>query len=298
MSDVTVTKAVIPAAGLGTRFLPATKAIPKELLPIVDTPSIQLVIEEAARAGIRDIIVVTGRGKGAIEDHFDRAVELEAALQAKGKQDELQRVREAADLADVHFVRQHEPLGLGHAVAAARWHIGREPFVVLLPDDLIHPRVTLLADMLDAHRRTGASVVATLEVADDEISAYGCIEPGATDGALTRVVSVVEKPAPADAPSRLAVIGRYLFAPEIFDALGRIEPGVGGELQLTDAINVLAGEQAVFAYRFEQGRFDTGTPLDYLKAVVELGVEREDLGPAFRGWLEAFVSTGREQDPR
>jgi UTP--glucose-1-phosphate uridylyltransferase len=293
-----VTKAVIPAAGLGTRFLPATKSVPKEMLPIVDTPSIQLVIEEAARVGIRDIVVVTGRGKGAIEDHFDRAVELEVALQAKGKEDELRRVREPAALAEVHFVRQHEPLGLGHAVAAAERHVGHEPFVVLLPDDLIHPRVTLLADMLEAYRRTGGSVVAALEVADDEISAYGCIEPGAVDGTLARVLSVIEKPAPEDAPSRLAVIGRYLFTQDIFDALRRIEPGVGGELQLTDAINLLAGEREVFAHRFEQGRFDTGTPLDYLKTVVELGTERDDLGPAFRAWLDTFVAAGRERDPR
>ena len=298
MGDASVTKAVIPAAGLGTRFLPATKAVPKEMLPIVDTPAIQLVIEEAVRAGIRDVIVVTGRGKGAIEDHFDRAIELEAALEDKGKEDQLRRVRDTAKLAAIHFVRQQEPLGLGHAVAVAERHVGPEPFVVLLPDDLIHPRVTLLADMMGAHERTGRSVVATLEVSDEEISAYGCIEPGAEDGPLTRVVSVVEKPDPAVAPSRLAVIGRYLFTPDIFEALRRIEPGVGGEIQLTDAINLLAGEQDVFAYRFEHGRFDTGTPLDYLKATVELAAEREDLGPAFSEWLAGFVADRGRSAPR
>ena len=292
MGETRVTKAVILAAGLGTRFLPATKAVPKEMLPVVDVPAIQLVVEEAARAGIRDVIVVTGRGKVAIEDHFDRAIELEQALSAKGKDDELRRVRDPAALADLHFVRQQEALGLGHAVAAAESHVGGHPFAVLLPDDLIHPGIPVLARMLEGHARTESSVVAALEVSADEISAYGCIEPGAENGDLTRVVSVVEKPAPEVAPSRLAVIGRYVFTPDIFDALRRIEPGVGGEIQLTDAVNLLAGEREVFAYRFDRGRFDTGTPLDYLKATVELAAERENLGPAFRKWLAGFVDGG------
>jgi UTP--glucose-1-phosphate uridylyltransferase len=296
MGETTVTKAVIPAAGLGTRFLPATKAVPKEMLPVVDIPAIQLVVEEAARAGIRDVIVVTGRGKVAIEDHFDRAIELEEALAAKGKDEELRRVRDSAALADLHFVRQQEALGLGHAVATAERHVGGHPFAVLLPDDLIHPRVPVLAEMLVAHERTGSSIVAALEVSHEEISAYGCIEPGAANGAITRVLSVVEKPAPEVAPSRLAVIGRYVFTPEIFDALRRIEPGVGGEIQLTDAINLLAVEREVFAYRFDRGRFDTGTPLDYLKATVELATEREDIGPAFREWLTGFVAEGGVSD--
>lgn len=290
MGDARVTKAVIPAAGLGTRFLPATKALPKEMLPIVDTPAIQLVVEEAVRSGIHDILIVTGRGKGAIEDHFDRAIELEEALSGKGKEEELERVRLSASLADVHFIRQQQALGLGHAVAVSERHVGGEPFAVLLPDDLIHPSVPLLGDMLAGFDKTGSSVVAALEVSAEEISAYGCIEPGAADGSLVRVVSVVEKPPPEAAPSRLAVIGRYVFTPDIFDALRRIEPGVGGELQLTDAINLLAGEQEVFGYRFEEGRFDTGTPLDYLKATVQLAAEREDLGPAFRAWLTGFVT--------
>lgn len=296
MGQTTVTKAVIPAAGLGTRFLPATKAVPKEMLPVVDVPAIQLVVEEAVRAGIRDVIVVTGRGKVAIEDHFDRAIELEDALAAKGKDEELRRVRDAAALADLHFVRQQEALGLGHAVAVAERHVGGNPFAVLLPDDLIHQRFPLLSEMLEAHGRAACSIVTALEVSDEEISAYGCIEPGEENGALTRVLSVVEKPTPEAAPSRLAVIGRYVFTPDIFDALRRIGPGVGGEIQLTDAINLLAGEREVFAYRFDRGRFDTGTPLDYLKATVELAAEREDVGPAFREWLTAFVAEGGASD--
>jgi len=286
---MTVTRAVIPAAGFGTRFLPATKAVPKELLPIVDTPSIQLVVEEAARAGLHDIVIVIGPDKAAIRDHFGRAVELEAFLERKGKLPELERIRASAELANIRFVVQEEPLGLGHAVSVAEPAVAGESFAVLLPDDLMHPGVPLLEEMLAAHDRTGRSVVAALEVAEHEISAYGCIDPGPQDGSLIRVVSVVEKPAPEDAPSRLAVIGRYVFGPDIFDALRRIEPGVGGELQLTDAINLLAGEQEVFAYRFDHGRSDTGTPLEYLKTVVVLGSERADIGPALRTWLEGFV---------
>jgi UTP--glucose-1-phosphate uridylyltransferase len=285
-----VTTAVIPAAGFGTRFLPATKAVPKELLPIVDTPVIQLVIEEAVRAGIRDIVIVTGRVKTAIEDHFARGAELEAFLERKGKLAELDRVRAPGSPASVRFVVQDEPLGLGHAVSVVEHEVGGEPFAVLLPDDLMHPGVPLLAEMLDANARTGRSIVTALQVSATEISAYGCIEPGRVEGSLVRVLSVVEKPAPEDAPSLLAVIGRYVLTPDIFDALRRTEPGVGGEIQLTDAINLLANEQEVFAYRFDRGRFDTGTPLEYLKAIVELASEHDDVGPSFREWLADFVA--------
>ena len=284
-----VRKAVIPAAGLGTRFLPATKAQPKVMLPIIDVPSIQLVVEEAVRAGIEDVLIVTGRGQHSIEDHFDRSVELEVFLEEKGKFEELKRVREISEMAKVGFVRQQEALGLGHAVSVARSHVGDEPFVVLLGDDLIHPSVPLLRDMLGAHERYGRSVVAAMEVSKREISMYGCIEPEPVDDHLVRIISIVEKPPADEAPSNLAAIGRYVFTPEIFEALGRIEPGSGGELQLTDAINLLAQEQAVYAWRFDAGRFDAGNPLDYLKATVELAVEREDLGPEFRAWLAEFV---------
>jgi len=286
---VKVRKAVIPAAGLGTRFLPATKTVPKEMLPLIDTPSIQLVVEEAVRAGLTDILIITARDKGAIEDHFDRAPELEALLDARGKFDEAKQVRELSDLAQIHTVRQHEALGLGHAVGVAEAHVSGEPFAVLLGDDLIHPSVPLLREMLRVHERYGRSVLAGLEVARSEISAYGAIEPEMIEEDLARVRSVVEKPPADEAPSNLAAIGRYVFTPEIFEALRDTKPGHGGEIQLTDAINSLAQEQAVYAYTFEAGRFDAGNKLDYLKATVELAIERDDLGPAFSAWLADFV---------
>ncbi|MGE5225391.1 MAG: UTP--glucose-1-phosphate uridylyltransferase GalU [Planctomycetaceae bacterium] len=285
-----VRKAVIPAAGVGTRFLPATKAQPKVMLPVIDVPAIQLVVEEAVRAGIDDIVIVTGRNQASIEDHFDRAPELEAFLEEKGKFDELKSMRELASLASIHFVRQQEALGLGHAVATASAHVGDEPFAVLLGDDLIHPSVPLLREMLAAHEKYGRSVVAAMEVTRREITMYGCIDPEPADGEhLLRILSIVEKPSEEEAPSNLAAIGRYVFTPEIFDALRRTERGRGDEIQLTDAINTLAQEQAVYAYRFERGRFDVGNPLDYLKATVELAAERDDIGPDFRAWLAEFA---------
>jgi UTP--glucose-1-phosphate uridylyltransferase len=290
-----VRKAVIPAAGLGTRFLPATKAQPKVMLPVIDVPAIQLVVEEAVRAGLDDVLIVVGRDQSSIDDHFDRSPELEAFLEEKGKLEELATVRAISELAQVHTVRQREALGLGHAVAVAEAHVGDEPFAVLLGDDLIHPREPLLARMLAAHAERGRSVIAAMEVGRREIAMYGCIEPepidhGASEEGLVRIVSVVEKPDPDEAPSNLAVIGRYVFTPAIFDALRRIGPGRGGEIQLTDAINLLAGEEGADALAFSEGRFDVGNPLDYLKATVALACERDDLGAAFRVWLEGFVS--------
>src|SRR6184192_1168073 len=242
-------KAVIPAAGLGTRFLPASKSIPKEMLPIVDRPTIEYVVEEAVRAGIRDILVVNGRGKGPIEDHFDREPELELVLEQKGKHDLLKQVQALAELADLHFVRQHEPLGLGHAVSVARQHVGNESFAVLLGDDVMVDDAALLRSMIEIHDREQASVLALLEVELDEISAYGSAEVDPMDGDTFRLRSVVEKPKPEDAPSNLAVIGRYVLRPGIFNALDRIEPGAGGELQLTDAIGVLLREEVVIGRR-------------------------------------------------
>jgi UTP--glucose-1-phosphate uridylyltransferase len=271
-----VRKAVIPAAGLGTRFLPASKAIPKEMLPVVDRPAIQYVIEEAVRAGLRDVLVVTGRGKGAIEDHFDREPELEAALEKAGKGDLLEEVRALERLGDIHFVRQHEPLGLGHAVSVARPHVGDEPFAVLLGDDLMIDDSRLLRSMLDVHEREGASVIALLQVDPGDISAYGAAEVDG-DGDVVRLRSVVEKPAPDEAPSNLAVIGRYVFTPGIFAALDRIEPGAGGELQLTDAIGLLIRDESVFGRRFEHGRYDAGQKVDFLRANLELALDRPDL---------------------
>jgi UTP--glucose-1-phosphate uridylyltransferase len=284
-----VRKAVIPAAGLGTRFLPATKAQPKVMLPVIDVPAIQLVVEEAARAGIDDVLIITGRGQRAIEDHFDRNLELERFLEDKQKFDELKRIRQISDMAEVHYIRQKEALGLGHAVSVAQAHVGDEPFVVMLGDDLIHPSEPLLGEMLRAHDTFGRSVVAAMEVSKQEISLYGCIEPESFEEDLVRILSIIEKPSPEEAPSNLAVIGRYVLTPEIFDALRRTTPGRGGEIQLTDAINLLAQEQAVYAYRFEGRRFDVGNPLDYVKATVELGAERDDLGPEFRAWLAQYV---------
>jgi UTP--glucose-1-phosphate uridylyltransferase len=285
-----VRKAVIPAAGLGTRFLPATKAQPKEMLPLLDKPAIQYVVEEAVHAGLTDILIITGRGKRPIEDHFDRSIELEHFLESKGKFEELKQVREITDMASIHYIRQRDPLGLGHAVSVAEDHVGGEPFAVLLGDDIIAESNPLLSEMLRVHERYGRSVLAAMEVSRDEISLYGCIEPEfVEDDRLARVLSVVEKPEPENAPSNLAAIGRYVLTPEIFDALRNVEPGVGGEIQLTDAINALAQQQAVYAHVFEGGRFDVGNKLDYMKAMIELAIDREDVGKELKRWLADLV---------
>jgi UTP--glucose-1-phosphate uridylyltransferase len=286
---VKVRKAVIPAAGLGTRFLPATKAQPKEMLPIVDKPAIQYVVEEAVAAGLTDILIITGRGKRPIEDHFDRSIELEQFLEAKGKTDELKEVRAISDLASIHYIRQRDPLGLGHAVLSAEDHVAGEPFVVLLGDDLILEDSPLVDSMLKVHERYGRSVIAVQEVARDNIGLYGAIQPEFQEERLARVISIVEKPSPDEAPSNLAAIGRYVLMPEIFDCLRAIEPGKGGEVQLTDAINLLARQQAVYAYVFEGLRFDVGSKLDYLKAIIELAVDRDDLGEDLRDYLADLV---------
>jgi UTP--glucose-1-phosphate uridylyltransferase len=284
-----VRKAVIPAAGLGTRFLPATKATPKEMLPVVDKPAIQYVVEEAVGAGIEDILIITSRSKGSIEDHFDRSPELELELSRKGKDAELAEVRALAELADIHFVRQHEPLGLGHAVSVARSHVGDEPFAVMLGDDFMDGP-DLLASMIDAHLRLEATVLALLEVDGPEISLYGAAgySAGPEDG-VVRVESLVEKPPFEEAGTNLAVIGRYVFPPSIFEALERVEPGKGGELQLTDAIALLLPNEPVYGRVFSTGRFDTGNKLDYLKATVELALRRPDLGEPFRAWLDEHL---------
>jgi UTP--glucose-1-phosphate uridylyltransferase len=284
-----VTKAVIPAAGLGTRFLPATKAQPKEMLPVVDKPAIQYVVEEAVAAGIDDILIITGRNKRSLEDHFDRNFELEYQLQAKGKMGDLAEVVELAELADIHFVRQGEPLGLGHAVSVARKHVGNEPFVVMLGDDIMDEHSTVLKDMIKTFDEQGSSVVALMEVPHQDISAYGCAAVSDRDGALCRITEIVEKPAPEVAPSNLAVMGRYLFTPAIFHELEHVEPGVGGEIQLTDAIATLLAREPVFGYVFSEGRFDIGKKIDYLRATVELALQREDLGPEFRSFLAEVV---------
>ncbi|HEX9467259.1 MAG TPA: UTP--glucose-1-phosphate uridylyltransferase GalU [Acidimicrobiia bacterium] len=285
-----VKKAVIPAAGLGTRFLPVTKSLPKEMLPIVDKPSIQYVMEEAIAAGLTDVLIITGRGKGAIEDHFDRNVELEHALERSGKLDELAQVRVVSDFADVHFIRQRDPLGLGHAVSVARDHVGDESFVVILGDDIMVDGGALLRSMIEVHDREQASVLALLAVEPDEISAYGCAEYDDVGESFGRVRGVVEKPQPADAKSNLAVIGRYVFTPGIFAALDRITPGVGGELQLTDAIALLLDVEPVYGRVFTEGRYDIGQKLDFLRANIELALERPDLGPELAQYLRDLVA--------
>jgi UTP--glucose-1-phosphate uridylyltransferase len=289
MTSPKVTKAVIPAAGLGTRFLPATKAQPKEMLPVVDKPAIQYVVEEAVRAGIDDILIITGRGKRSLEDHFDRNFELEYYLEQRGKLDALDEIQALAEMADIHYVRQGEPLGLGHAVSVARKHVGDNPFVVMLGDDIMDRRSLVLEGMIATHEQYGRSVVALKDVAPDEISSYGCAKPEAVTDQLVRILDIVEKPQPAEAPSTLAVMGRYVFTPEIFDALERVAPGVGGEIQLTDAIALLLVDQAVYGYTFSDGRYDIGKKLDYLRAVVEIAIDSDELGGEFRELLREIV---------
>ncbi|HKN49260.1 MAG TPA: UTP--glucose-1-phosphate uridylyltransferase GalU [Actinomycetota bacterium] len=283
-----VKKAVIPAAGLGTRFLPATKSQPKEMLPIVDKPAIQYVVEHAVGAGIQDILIITGRGKRTIEDHFDRSFELEYRLEQSGKYEELKEVREISEMASIHYIRQKEPLGLGAAIGMAEPHVNGEPFAVLLGDDII-PEDNLLREMLDVYDRYGRSVIAVKEVPRSDISLYGSVEPEYVEDNLVRVVRIVEKPAPEEAPSNLAAIGYYVLTPEIFDALRETTPDKGGEVQLTDALNALAQQQAVYAYVFEGIRYDIGKKLDYLRATVEIAIDREDIGPEFRAILADLV---------
>ncbi len=284
-----VTKAVIPAAGLGTRFLPATKAQPKEMLPVVDRPAIQYVVEEAVQAGIDDILIITGRGKRSLEDHFDRNFELEHHLHEKGKDEDLIEIRKLADLADIHFVRQSEALGLGHAVSIARKHVGDNPFAVMLGDDIMVDDAELLTSMIRTYEEFQASVIALLEVPPADISAYGCVRPEPVRDRLVKVLDIVEKPEVERAPSNLAVVGRYVLTPEVFDALAGVEPGYGGEIQLTDALAVLARTQGVYGYTFEEGRYDIGKKVDYLRATVELALRREDLGPEFTEFLRTLA---------
>ena len=290
-----ITKAVIPAAGLGTRFLPATKAMPKEMLPVVDKPAIQYVVEEAVDAGLTDVLMVTGRNKNALENHFDHVSELEATLKAKGDTAKLAKVHESTDLADMHYVRQGDPLGLGHAVLRARMHVGNEPFAVLLGDDIIDARDPLLTRMLDEQVAQDASIVALLEVDPDSIHLYGAaaIEP-TDDPDVVRITGLVEKPAKADAPSNYAVIGRYVLKPEVFGILEQTPPGKGGEIQLTDALMTMAndveGTGGVYGVVFRGRRYDTGDKLDYIKAVIQLAADRDDLGPDLRPWLIEYAA--------
>ena len=286
-----VRKAVIPAAGLGTRFLPATKATPKEMLPVVDKPAIQYVVEEAVEAGLEDVLFITGRSKRPLEDHFDRNLELEEVLASKGDLERLAAVTASTNLGRIHYVRQGDPLGLGHAVLMAESHVGPEPFAVLLGDDLIDPRDPVLRSMLAVREQRGGSVICLMRVPRETISLYGCPAVVSTDRAdVLHVTDLVEKPDVAEAPSDYAVIGRYVLDPVVFDVLRATAPGRGGEIQLTDALRVLAGMPreaggGVHGFVFDGRRYDTGDRLSYLQAVITLAIEREDIGPDLRAWL-------------
>lgn len=290
-----ITKAVIPAAGLGTRFLPATKAMPKEMLPVVDKPAIQYVVEEAVAAGLTDVLMITGRNKNALENHFDRMTELEATLEEKGDLDRLEKVEFSNDLADMHYVRQGDPRGLGHAVLRAHMHVGREPFAVLLGDDLIDERDVLLSRMISEQSARNASVIALLEIDPASAHLYGIATVEPTDDAdIVRITGLVEKPEPGSAPSNYAIIGRYVLRPEIFDILRHTQPGKGGEIQLTDALQEMARDNiagGVYGVVFRGRRYDTGDRVDYIKAIIQLAVERSDLGPELRPWLKQFAAS-------
>jgi UTP--glucose-1-phosphate uridylyltransferase len=288
-----VRKAVFPAAGLGTRFLPATKAQPKEMLPLVDKPLIQYGVEEAIHSGVQNIIIVTGRGKTAIEDHFDVSFELEHLLETRNKKDLLATVRAVSDMINVSYVRQKEALGLGHAVLRARELVGDEPFAVILSDDVIDADVPALRQLLDVYEFYGAPVLALMEVPKDSISAYGVVdaEPVSHHGGgdrLYRIRNLVEKPKPQEAPSNLAIIGRYVLTPEVFHSLETITPGSGGELQLTDGLKHALRSRPIYGYRFEGTRYDAGDKLGFLKATVEFALKRHDLGEEFRSYLKSL----------
>ncbi len=296
MEDTTVvTKAVIPVAGLGTRFLPATKAIPKEMLPVVDKPAIQYVVEEAAAAGMRDVLLITGRGKGAIEDHFDRSHELEQVLSAKQDSAKLAQIRRPSEIATIHSVRQGEARGLGHAVLCGAGHVGAEPFAVLLGDDFIHPGDPLLRRMAQVRAQYGGTVVGLMEVGPEQVSQYGCVamEPAGPDDVVT-VTDLIEKPAAADAPSNWIVIGRYVCDPAVFGVLRQTPPGRGGEIQLTDALRTLARMPAaegggVRGVLFRGRRYDTGNPQDFLRTTVQFACQRPEIAAEFLPWLRKYL---------
>ncbi|MBI3988743.1 MAG: UTP--glucose-1-phosphate uridylyltransferase GalU [candidate division NC10 bacterium] len=283
-----IRKAVFPAAGWGTRFLPATKAQPKEMLPIVDKPTIQYVVEEAVASGIEDVIIVTGRGKNAIEDHFDRSQELEFILEKKGKRDLLEEVRRISDLISIAYIRQKEPLGLGHAILVARDLVGDESFAVLLGDDLVDAEVPCLKQLMEVSERYRCSVIGVQHVPPEEIESYGIIEAREIEDHVYQIADMVEKPKPEEAPSDLAIIGRYILTPEIFPILKETPPDQGGEIQLTDALRGLLKQQAVYALEFQGKRYDAGSKLGFLKATVEYALKRPDIAPAFLEYLKGL----------
>lgn len=284
-----IRKAIIPAAGLGTRFLPATKAMPKEMLPIVDKPTIQYIVEEAIESGIEDIIIVTGKGKRAIEDHFDHSIELEQNLFERGKFELLKEVRKSSNLVDIHYIRQKEPKGLGHAVWCARKFIGDEPFAVLLGDDIVASEKPCLKQLMEQYDFYESSILGAQIVPKDEVSRYGIIDGKAFNERIYRVNHVVEKPKQKDAPSNLAIMGRYILTPKIFDILGRQEPGAGGEIQLTDAISVLNEFEAVYAYNFEGIRYDVGEKIGFIQTTIEMALQRKELRKDLLSYLSTVI---------
>ncbi|MCS7239922.1 MAG: UTP--glucose-1-phosphate uridylyltransferase GalU [Candidatus Bipolaricaulota bacterium] len=286
-----IRKAVIPAAGLGIRFLPATKAQPKEMLPLVDKPAIQYIVEEAAASGIESLLIITGRGKRAIEDHFDYAPELEAFLQEKGYRELAEEVHRIPELIPIHYLRQKEPRGLGHAVLCARQFVGEEYFAVMLGDDVIEANPPALRQLMDVHEHTGGSVLAVMRVGEKEVSRYGIVAGEEVEEGLWRVRDLVEKPRPEEAPSNLAVIGRYILSPKVFDILTETKPGAGGEIQLTDALRVLCRKEPLYAYAFRGMRFDIGEKLGYVKATVELALHHPEIGTQFRNYLQRLRET-------
>lgn len=286
-----VRKAIIPAAGLGVRFLPATKALPKEMLPIVDKPTIQYIIEEAIESGIDDILIITGRNKRAIEDHFDKSLELEVQLREKSKIQLLELVQDISHLADLYYIRQKEPLGLGHAIYCARQFIGDEPFAVLLGDDIVRSWVPCLKQLMDLYEKVQSSVIAVMEVPEEDVNKYGILDASRETPGVYRINDLVEKPPVEKAPSRLAVMGRYIIEPRILSILAETPPGAGGEIQLTDALRVLCREQPMYGLAFDGKRYDVGDKLGYLQATVEFALARQDLSAGFREYLKAICKT-------
>jgi len=286
-----VRKAIIPAAGLGTRFLPATKAQPKEMLPIVDKPTIQYIVEEAIASGIEHILIVTGRNKRSIEDHFDKNLELEEALRKGQKEDLLQLVDDITNLVDIHYIRQKEPKGLGHAIYCARAFIGDEPFAVLLGDDIVYSKTPCLKQLIEVFNEYKTTILGCQFVPEDDVDKYGMVDGKLIEDNVYKVKGLVEKPKKEEAPSNLAILGRYIITPRIFDHLANTKPGAGGEIQLTDALQALAKEEAMYAYNFEGVRYDVGNKLGYLKATVEFALRRDDLKDSFKEYLKSLMTS-------
>jgi UTP--glucose-1-phosphate uridylyltransferase len=282
-------KAIIPAAGLGTRFLPATKAQPKEMLPIVDKPTLQYIIEEAVQSGIVEILIITGRNKKSIEDHFDKSVELELELEAKGKYDLLEEVRKISDLVNIHYIRQKEPRGLGHAILCAKSFIGNEPFAVMLGDDIVENEKPCLQQMIEVYAQYKTTILGVQEIPRTDVSKYGIVDGKLIEDRIYKVRELVEKPSVEEAPSNVAILGRYVITPAIFEILERTSPGKGGEIQLTDALNVLAQQEAMYAYIFEGRRYDVGDKQGFLQATVEMALRREDLRDEFLSYLQRVI---------